>query len=1693
MNKNIKFLNIVFLVLLILAISIFAISCSVDIELADTEVQSISIYSISKVDGYFEGDDLDISNAQLLVIYDNGESEIIDLTDDMIDYDSFDMTISEDEKIITVIYGGASTTFTISVIDTDFTKVAITTMPYKTVYIEGETVDPTGAILSIYYDSGNVVTKYITQDMLSSYSNTLGEQNIFVDFAGDSTLFFKVTFTKKTAVSISIMREPNQKFVFQNYAELLSTDGMKVKITYDNAVTETYENAVASSDSDTETIANSRTAWSENVEDNLYIFIEDSVVTSVIAKVSYIEPNISDEITYSFEGTALVSKGDIVDDETVIATTSYLEDIMSNSEGIVTSVTSESVTVSRYVTYDCNDIYLSEGDIVLDQDILGTQASSNVKTGVSGMVTSVGGGKITIRALPTSSFTINVSDRSYESMEIITIPVTVNGSSIYNIIQGDTLDLSTGLVRVTFDNGEVVDYSMDNTTFIQVINASTNFRSEIEGLTFTGVDDKTFVAAGESYDLEYEIEYTDEVESSHTSDNTVVTVSVVDENGNINVVDNRTIVPEEGKNYTVSIVVTYTDLEGATYVSETSYQIHAEGAEYTADQLDISAAGSHTLNIEYAGISDNYITMDITVIQKVPVDIIIEDSTNNISNKSFYLGESLPFTTICYRIVYSNGDVTEDLINVNKSMVVNSSDGISDTLVCESIGDDNYIVIAVPDYSDIIKTLYFDIIAVPIISLNITTDPTDSFLTGKGVSGGGIDGVTSIDLSGSVISVSYEMGTSSILCDTAEYTMDQLIANGKNDIMPNIKLVYSENDVDDLSITQIYDEDICYTASLTYTDSYGESFSTDVDYYIVSNKPTSIKVSAKIYEGVWQYESEYIQCQDWDFTGISLIVTYDGDDNSTITETIDLEDYMVYNTTTNEVGTEIPLIIRYLGQLEEEPSLTFNVTEREETGISITKMYKTQYVTTDSGLDLSEYQFAISYNAGTSKAVNGIYSFTGDATTKGWWYEVYDAEISDGDTEPTAVLDSGGNLTSSTMRIVGYKMIRLQHTSEYESTDSDGETRYNIKYVDFYIYVDYKDTEIVSIAFEDTDTYVDGIPVLGTFAAGMPLIYTYYDDVEYTLSEKYLTIYYEDDTTGTIELSNSNVSINYYTSDKTTGIREVTMNYNESTCKFYVYVENATLVDISLTNIPTTDYINGDSISIDGGILQATFENNDTGEYFSNYVLMNEDTELLSYGDNGSTSSGEISSEIDEYDDYGEYIEYVQKSITISYGTEINNKSTEYTVTIYNKQDVEFTYGNVIFFYGNSKAAIATSQQVISEFDLPDDSDITLNYVSNEYFLYYTEEEYANALVSNSNLIEIVTLDSDGNEVICYVDSTNVIKPTDSPSRPYTPATSGYTYYLLMSVSGNQYYRTRNYCYQTYLIIPKVVEVNVVSSNELAFIKRISTSNNPTAISYLYSEINSINSKYTAALLDGEANPDYHSFIQSIALASPNSDYFEILMTLSSSYDEATDRTTVETILASIQGQINSQASVLSSELIEGVNIAEYNGGQPEYITYTISSGETLTLGGVLELLNGKLEISVTDGIYGIGDYSVNNDNDTLYHNNYNIDLVTDKYTVFTVTTNTVSSVTVENIVGDTLTISLGDSINVQATPVDGDARIINSYELSYYTEESHSEESLIDGDITSAGTYYAILDIGYYINEDGSDYALQFTVVVTE
>lgn len=140
---------------------------------------------------YFVGDTLDTTGLTLKAIYNNGASEKLD--------SGFSCTPTTLDKAgtqtITVTYNGKTTTFNVNVQTVDLSSLEVVSLPAKTEYSVGDTLDTTGLTLKATYNNGS--TKDITTGFTCDPTtlNKTGTQTITVSY-DDQTTTFTVTVAK---------------------------------------------------------------------------------------------------------------------------------------------------------------------------------------------------------------------------------------------------------------------------------------------------------------------------------------------------------------------------------------------------------------------------------------------------------------------------------------------------------------------------------------------------------------------------------------------------------------------------------------------------------------------------------------------------------------------------------------------------------------------------------------------------------------------------------------------------------------------------------------------------------------------------------------------------------------------------------------------------------------------------------------------------------------------------------------------------------------------------------------------------------------------------------------------------------------------------------------------------------------------------------------------------------------------------------------------------------------------------------------------------------------------------------------------------------------------------------------------------------------------------------------------------------
>ena len=210
-----------------------------EINVKAKSVTKIEVTSPNKLE-YIEGQGLDLSGGKVKVFYDNGASEEISLTDDMIN--GYDTSIVGKQTII-VTYQGKTATFDVNVIEKVITKIEMNSLPNKVNYLVDQKFEINGATIKVYYNDGSEEIVNVDSNMFNVPNmSKIGNQTIIVNYGGLTTSF-EILINDKTLVSISVSTLPDKTEYIEGQG--LDVTGGKLLLTYDNGSREIIDITLA--------------------------------------------------------------------------------------------------------------------------------------------------------------------------------------------------------------------------------------------------------------------------------------------------------------------------------------------------------------------------------------------------------------------------------------------------------------------------------------------------------------------------------------------------------------------------------------------------------------------------------------------------------------------------------------------------------------------------------------------------------------------------------------------------------------------------------------------------------------------------------------------------------------------------------------------------------------------------------------------------------------------------------------------------------------------------------------------------------------------------------------------------------------------------------------------------------------------------------------------------------------------------------------------------------------------------------------------------------------------------------------------------------------------------------------------------------------------------------------------------------
>ena len=288
---------------------------------------------------------LDYTGAVAKISYDDGTSENVKLTPS--NTRGGDITKSG-TYTVTYEYENHSVSFTIKVVPLKINGIKVKSLPTKTTYVEGQSIDTNGLEIILVRNDGTTET---VKNFQLDYKKTPGKQTVTVSYE-DYTTTFDVTYTEKQLTDISVFRKPTKTSYFTD--EKFDKTGMIIMASYDNGDREEvtdYETSEITDEIGTQSIkityGGKTTYLAIEVKE---IVLESITITKEPIKTTYI-------IGSKFDATGMEVTANYNNGKSVVVTDYYVSPLPTTAgEGKVTiSYGGKSTTI---------DVIIKEKEIV---------------------------------------------------------------------------------------------------------------------------------------------------------------------------------------------------------------------------------------------------------------------------------------------------------------------------------------------------------------------------------------------------------------------------------------------------------------------------------------------------------------------------------------------------------------------------------------------------------------------------------------------------------------------------------------------------------------------------------------------------------------------------------------------------------------------------------------------------------------------------------------------------------------------------------------------------------------------------------------------------------------------------------------------------------------------------------------------------------------------------------------------------------------------------------------------------------------------------------------------------------------------------------------------------------------------------------------------------------------------------------
>jgi len=220
-----------------ITLQVDGITIALEVTFIKKVVSSIDITTKPTMVQYIQGQSLNLEGLEVTATYNDGEKRI--LGQEEFSITGFNSSVPVVAQVITVTFEKVQATFRVEILAKKLTALAVKTLPTKTVYVEGQSLDLQGLILEGTYNDGNVETVDVALLTVTGYDkNTLGEQTITIAVDEVKTTF-TVEVIQKVVTNVAITKEPNKTTYIQGQS--LALEGLEVRATYNDGSVRTLQ------------------------------------------------------------------------------------------------------------------------------------------------------------------------------------------------------------------------------------------------------------------------------------------------------------------------------------------------------------------------------------------------------------------------------------------------------------------------------------------------------------------------------------------------------------------------------------------------------------------------------------------------------------------------------------------------------------------------------------------------------------------------------------------------------------------------------------------------------------------------------------------------------------------------------------------------------------------------------------------------------------------------------------------------------------------------------------------------------------------------------------------------------------------------------------------------------------------------------------------------------------------------------------------------------------------------------------------------------------------------------------------------------------------------------------------------------------------------------------------------------------